>query len=34
LFAKRTTITAAEAFEMQNKDLRIVRIAGELVLRP
>src|SRR5262245_21353822 len=33
LSATRTAITAAEVFEMQDKDPRTLRIAGELVLR-
>jgi hypothetical protein len=33
LRANFTSITAAEVFEMQDKDLQILRIAGELVLR-
>src|SRR5215472_12682174 len=33
LRAKHTAITAAEVFEMQDKDAQILRIAGELVLR-
>jgi hypothetical protein len=33
LRAKRTAVTAAEVFEMQNKDARILKIAGELVFR-
>jgi hypothetical protein len=33
LRAKRTAITATEAFEMQNKHPRILKITGELVLR-
>jgi hypothetical protein len=32
LRAKRTAITAAETFEMQDKEPQILRIAGELVL--
>jgi hypothetical protein len=32
LRAKRTAITAAEMFEMQDKKPQILRIAGELVL--
>ena len=33
LRATRTAFTAAEVFEMQNKDSQILRIASELVLR-
>src|SRR5215831_18988226 len=33
LSATRTAITTAEVFEMQDKDPRTLRIAGELVLR-
>ena len=33
LSATRTAITAAEVFQIQNKDPRTLRIAGELVLR-
>ena len=33
LSAKRPAITAAEMFEMQNKDLQILRIARKLVFR-
>jgi len=33
LSATRTAITAPEVFEMQDKDPRILRIAGELVRR-
>jgi hypothetical protein len=32
LRAKRTAITAAEMFEMQDKKPQILRIAGELML--
>jgi hypothetical protein len=32
LRAKRTGITTAEVFEMQDKDPQILRISGELVL--
>jgi hypothetical protein len=34
LSAKRPAITAAEMFEMQNQDPRILKIAGKLMLRP
>jgi hypothetical protein len=34
LRAMRRAITTAEAFEMQNKHPRILKITGELVLRP
>ena len=34
LRAKRTAITTTEAFEMQNKYARILKITGELVPRP
>jgi hypothetical protein len=34
LRAKGTAITTTEAFEMQNKHVRILKITGELVLRP
>jgi hypothetical protein len=30
----RTAITTAEMFKMQNKKPRIVKITGELMLRP
>jgi hypothetical protein len=33
LCAKVIAVTAAEVFEMQDKDPQILRIAGELVLR-
>jgi hypothetical protein len=34
LGAKRSAITTTEVFEMQHKHPRILKIAGELVLRP
>jgi hypothetical protein len=34
LSAKRPAITAAEMFEMQNQDPRILKIASKLMLRP
>jgi hypothetical protein len=34
LRAKRSAITTTQAFEMQNKHPRILKITGELVLRP
>jgi len=33
LRAMRNAITATQAFEMQNKELRILRIGSKLVLR-
>jgi hypothetical protein len=33
LRAMRDAITATQAFEMQNKELRVPRIGGKLVLR-
>jgi hypothetical protein len=34
LRAKRSTITTTQVFEMQNKHPRILKVTGELVLRP